>query len=455
MDSHSNQIIESSPSSSPLPHWLSKHVTVTYDADDIAALINSIDSSQSAQSSSPHLPAEIVLRILEYVPVDHILDWRLVCRGFRDAIGGSILYHHLRRTELLGYVGPRDAPYMSVLTDEQYDQLYLLRANFLGMSTADGAHIPSFDGPIWGATHAIFKVDDSWMNCLQAFENVAKRENREDDAMELWIWALERLQMRRERDSFGNLSWCMKLDHAVLDADIPPYDVSNAVWFQLGSNGKLRIIVAWKDMLVRFFKTERALRRMLEQKQKCDFTFSHLEDCLREVRRHRLHTSLDPDKKADRRRKWSLRLLPPLFGKSGGHHSDELEPVENLAVNALLLFRREAAMSSKQISYLRQLDHDRQAMDKEMEQLDQAFKRFKSHMTSGLEFGIDLPTRMEDSLPRDPIAWPDELCVVVEERVSKWKSQRRVIQQIHALLSSSNEALAVPEDSFDDLGSQL
>ncbi|KAH7083713.1 hypothetical protein FB567DRAFT_447107 [Paraphoma chrysanthemicola] len=448
-------MIESSSSSSPLPRWLSKHVTVSYDADDIAALINSIDSSQRAQPSSPHLPAEIVLRILEYVPVDHILDWRLVCRGFRDAIGGSILYHHLRRTELLGYVGPRDALYMSILTDEQYDQLHLVRAKFLGMSTADGAQLSRFDGPIWGATHAIFKVDDSWMNSLQAFADVAKRENREDDVTSLFIWALERLQMRLERDSFGNLSWCMKLDHAVLDADLPPYDCPNAVSLHQASDGQLKVIVTWKDMLVRFLKTERALRRMLEQKQKCDFTFSHLEDCLREVRRQRLHASLDPDKKADRRRKWSLRGLPPLFGKPSGHHSDGLELIEDMTMNALLLFRREAAMSSKQISSLRQLDHDRQAMEEEMEQLDQTFRQFRSHMTSGIEFGIDLPTRMEDSLPRNPIAWPDELCVAVEERVSKWKSQRRVIRQVHALLSSSNEALAVPEDSFDDLGSQL
>jgi hypothetical protein len=157
----------------------------------------------------------------------------------------------------------------------------------------------------------------------------------------------------------------------------------------------------------------------------------------------------------DRRRKWSLRLLPSLFGKLGENHSDDLERVENLAMNALLLFRREAAMSSKQINYLRQLDADRQNMDCEVDQLDKAFKQFKSNLTPGIEFGIDLPTRMEDSLPRNPIAWPDDVRAAIEERVSRWKSQRKVIQQIYVLLSSSNEALAVPEDSFDDLGSQL
>jgi hypothetical protein len=59
-----------------------------FNEDDVAALIGAIESSQNPASSVEHLPAEILLHILEYVPVDHILDWRFVCRGFRDAIDG-------------------------------------------------------------------------------------------------------------------------------------------------------------------------------------------------------------------------------------------------------------------------------------------------------------------------------------------------------------------------------
>ena len=90
-----------------LPAYLSRHMRLGFDSDDVAALINSIDSSQDPQSSElSHLPAEILFQIVEFVPVNHILTWRLVCRGFRDAIDGPVQYGHLRRAELIGYVGP-------------------------------------------------------------------------------------------------------------------------------------------------------------------------------------------------------------------------------------------------------------------------------------------------------------------------------------------------------------
>tara|TARA_R110002003_G_scaffold109_1_gene9094 strand:+ start:2490 stop:3653 length:1164 start_codon:yes stop_codon:yes gene_type:complete len=278
MDTHRTDQVAGNPlSSSPLPHWLSKHVTVSYDADDIAALISSIDSSQKAQSSSfQHIPAEIVLHILEYVPIDYILDWRLVCRGFRSAIDGSILYHHLRRAELIGFVGSRDALYMSFLTDEQYDQLHLFRATFLRMDTTDEDQKPRVNVPIWSATHAIFKIDDSWLTAFHDFAEAAKRQNKEDEVTELFLWAVERLQVKLERDSFGNLSWCLKLDHAVLDADIPPNGERSAVRPDLCFGREMTVKVAWKDMLFRFLKTERAFRRMLEEVHPCQLrSFLH------------------------------------------------------------------------------------------------------------------------------------------------------------------------------------
>jgi hypothetical protein len=91
----------------PLPAYLSRHTTLGFDSDDVAALISAIDSSQGPRSSKlPHLPAEILFQIVEFAPVDHILTWRLVCRGFRDAIDGPVQYEHLRRAQLVGYLGP-------------------------------------------------------------------------------------------------------------------------------------------------------------------------------------------------------------------------------------------------------------------------------------------------------------------------------------------------------------
>jgi hypothetical protein len=88
--------------------YISRHLRLGFDSNDVAALINSIDSSQdSGPSLLPHLPAEILFHILEFVAIDYVLTWRLVCRGFRDAIDGPVMYAHLQQAELIGYLGPR------------------------------------------------------------------------------------------------------------------------------------------------------------------------------------------------------------------------------------------------------------------------------------------------------------------------------------------------------------
>jgi hypothetical protein len=185
------------------------------------------------------------------------------------------------------------------------------------------------------------------------------------------------------------------------------------------------------------------------------FTFSRAEDCLREVRRERLDASLDLDVKNDRHIKWSLRLLRPLFGRPQPSHSSTLQRFEDNAISTLLLLRREAAMTARQKAYLRQLNEDRQAMEKEIDELSDKFDNFKSHLRPHAQFSLAVPFHTDTNVPRDPIAWPDDLRATIEERVRKWKSQRKIMQQMSALLTSSNEALAVPEDSFDDLSSQI
>jgi hypothetical protein len=191
-----------------------------------------------------------------------------------------------------------------------------------------------------------------------------------------------------------------------------------------------------------------------KQKKNDPFTYSAAEDCLREVRRQRLHASLDFDSKTDRHIKWSLRLLRSLFGKPQPNHSSTLQQVEDRAINAILLLRREAAMTVKQIAYLHQLDEDRQTMEEEIDKLSKSFDEFTRLLKPHMQYSYEMPILTED-LPSNPIAWPDDIRGKVEERVIKWKSQRAVIRKLSAFITSSNEALAVPEDSFDDLESDI
>jgi hypothetical protein len=156
----SPEVTEDTCATSQLPPWLARHVKLGFDADDVAALISSIDSSQNPPSSLVNLPAELLLHVLEYVPVDHVLDWRFVCRGFRDAIDGRILYHHLQRTQLVGCLGQRHMWPMQTLTDKQYNQVRFVSAHFLKVEHVEGtAGNRSNTGPIWCNTYAIFKID--------------------------------------------------------------------------------------------------------------------------------------------------------------------------------------------------------------------------------------------------------------------------------------------------------
>ena len=91
------------------PSWLAHHLNIEWNEDDVDALLTSIDASQDATAPTSHaLPAELLLLIIEYIPVGYLLDIRLVCRGFRDAIDGRILYHHLQRTRLVVYLVSRN-----------------------------------------------------------------------------------------------------------------------------------------------------------------------------------------------------------------------------------------------------------------------------------------------------------------------------------------------------------
>jgi hypothetical protein len=128
---------------------------------------------------------------------------------------------------------------------------------------------------------------------------------------------------------------------------------------------------------------------------------------------------------------------------------------ENNAVNALLFIRREAAMTTKYIAHLRQLKNDLETMEADIDNLGTEFETFKAHLSSRYAHSIAIPIQPDEYVPYNPILWPDELCQRIEKRVSTWRSQKKVIQQMHALLASSNQALAVPEDSFDDLGSDI
>jgi len=264
---------------SQLPSWLSRHFNLGFNDDDISALIDSIDSSQNPPSSIPNLPAELLLHVLEYVPVDYILDWRLVCRGFRDAIDGRTLYHHLRRTQLIGFVGPRTHWPLRNLTVEQYDRMQFLDAKFDHVKDSPGSTYTQQESrPIWSTTHAVFKID---MSEFVADSSTGVAGSRYDSTIEyadtIWRNAVSRLELTGVEEGFGTLRWCIKLDRAVIDLDLPLEAGRHSFHVAVDMN-KCTVTVAWKDMIFRFLKTEAALRRMLDQVNRPSFTTTQNAD---------------------------------------------------------------------------------------------------------------------------------------------------------------------------------
>jgi hypothetical protein len=157
---------------------------------------------------------------------------------------------------------------MEDLDDDEYEDVHLLKAGFVRVEgRASGVQEEQEQGrrPIWSYTHAVFKIADQW---YRAFETIGGAEAKNGhvilDADEYWGGVLDRLELQREEEGFGTLRWCIRLDHAVLDLDFPCEKDHMHFDFNVSlETGYIR--VAWKDMLVRFLKTERALRLLMEE----------------------------------------------------------------------------------------------------------------------------------------------------------------------------------------------
>ena len=97
-------------------------------------------------------------------------------------------------------------------------------------------------------------------------------------------------------------------------------------------------------------------------------------------------------------------------------------------------------------------------MESALHELDNAFGEFKAYMSlPGFQMNMLLPAMITNAghVPQNPVAWSDELRVRIECHVERWQSQKKVVEQVRMLLVASNEAMAVPDNSFDDLESDF
>jgi hypothetical protein len=185
------------------------------------------------------------------------------------------------------------------------------------------------------------------------------------------------------------------------------------------------------------------------------FSFGYEEDCLRETRRRRLRASLNESVTNASLTRWALNTLPGLFGRR-----ERLEPAEEFrhwrrsedsAIGFLMLARKEAGMSKAERDQLWQLSKDHSDM---ITALDNIGKKYAEWQNTLLETCVMHDPLLLD-IKRNPFTWSDEERSRREARVLKWKAQQKSMQQVVRLLEESIEAVSVPEDAFDELGSDI
>ncbi|KAH7139131.1 hypothetical protein B0J11DRAFT_35843 [Dendryphion nanum] len=448
MGTQTNPLGLSSPA---LPAYIARHVHLGFDADDLNALLDSIDSSQcGSHPSLPQIPAEILLLILENVPSDHILCFRYVCRGFRDYIDTRLPYSYLHRTELfcLFNVQPfRTYP----LSKEQLEIFKTMRMSFSHVEDSRRTSFTALTKRKWDAKCAVYNIDPAWCKIFDTLRQMARSHPTLINEQQLLSEIENSLPYDKYARTSGALRWVIKLDHGALDLDITTYKVIDL--------DKKSVSVEWREGLLQFLKTENRLRMRKWKNRDREYTYSHTEDCLRQIRRECIRSLLDLDDGRDKLVNWSMRTLRPLFGGAVYAKLDDawnaFERDENQAMYNLMLLRKEAAMPKKEREQLAQLVKDRVELIQDLSTLDSCFAMFKnqiSDIVAGCKSNEPIATYQMTAFPDLPInvlEWDDETVLKESKRVAKWKSQKITLEKIKFLISMANEALSLPEDAFD------
>lgn len=244
----------------PLPSYIARHFDFSFDADDISALLTSIDASQDNTSTPglPQLPAEVLFHIVDYVPIDYILQWRLVCRGFRDCIDGLVMYNYIKRAEIIGLWGAPGTLSWAGVPSELHKDLVHMRCSFQHLEDSIETAGPRLRNAKWGALYAVFRIDDSWHEKFLLAESLSADRHKARN----FQFLVERMHIEGSADGFGKMRWCIRLDSAVLDLEFPIQTLRDKLTLDLPNK---RVLIEWKKLLFRFIQGETQLRTIMEQ----------------------------------------------------------------------------------------------------------------------------------------------------------------------------------------------
>lgn len=425
--------------------------------EDHVLLISSLQASQTvAQSSSalPDLPGEILLTILEMVEPCDLLDHRLVCKSFRDAVDTHVFYHHIQDAELIGYLGSKKNWLLEHLNSKDYWDFAFVKTRFDCLDDQEEGQAK------WDPPGASFRISSAWADALIRVGGYFHPGNA------WWDHMTATLDLQEAPFVYGQLRWCIKIGPAVLDFGIADKNEVNIELIEIAAFDKndpvtcLTIRVTdWKVMLMNFFREERALKLLMQETLDADYTYSHMEDSLRDMRRKRYRSKLNPDDQNDSRTLWKMSIMRPLWGRvSNGSATaswDDVERVENFAVETLLLLRRDAAMSHYERAELDMLVVEKATMNKEIKLLDSMFKKWQEQLLALPNLSLER-IHLDQELYPNPLTWSDEVVDRLKQSLTRWKGQKEVIKQMTAFLDATNTVAMLAEDAFEtDSGSEF
>ncbi|KAF2106975.1 hypothetical protein BDV96DRAFT_607010 [Lophiotrema nucula] len=338
------------------------------------------------------LPDEILFTVLENVAIPDLLDLRRLNKAFREEIDTRILYHHIQRTEFIGYLGCSDYPLFENLSPKEHQDFAFVRARFDRLEEVESGQAK------WDAESALFRIEPQWFTALEAIGGRAEPDDPYwEHAVEcLWNFFKEETALQERikhyegwKFTFGHVEDCM------IDLRRQRYRAA------LDPNDKRDLGLRWRmDNLPQLYGKETWSRVA------CAFS--------------------------------------------------DIEEEEQRAGQVIMLLRKEAAMSRRQHNQLRSIAEARKHMHKETEHLDTLFKKWQENLLGlpslSLERLKDTAVESLDSVDPNPVTWSAQTLAKVQDSLKRWDGQRNVIKQMTSFLDATNAVAELPEDAFNGDG---
>jgi hypothetical protein len=430
---------DSETSASGLESSPRKQRRVVLSCDD-----DKLPASHAPSSQSSTLPNEIGFQILKDIPVANLLDFRLLNSSYRNEIDTHIFYHHLQDAELIGYLGPKVGfdRLLERLSDEDHLAYTFVRAHFYQLDP------PAEGQPKWTPRTAYFRVNPGW------YETLKRIGGRVEWGDAYFNHMGNCLNLHEAPDVYGQLRWAIRVGGCVLDLGLEKHLQPKV--YQIDpcfEEGVVITITDWKMVLQNFFREERALERLIREKEGSEFTFGHHEDCLRALRRWRYRSNLDLDDELA----WQIDNMRALFGRaihrpmhlnlSDTDYADAIaiipmmEHTEDDAIRTLLMLRREASMNQKERKRLQTIVAERTEMIEEMNEFEHQFKTWQEYTLAVPTFSLER-LQIERIFDPNPLTWSKQVIARETDILDRWKRQREALKHFRSFIAATNEIQA-------------